>query len=275
MKIEDFTFVIVCFKSEDTIFNCLGNLPKDSKKIIIENSNNLNLKLSLESKYQNLECYLMNENVGYGKGNNFGAKKTSTKYVFILNPDVRLNGNTLENLIRIMKDEKFSIAAPYDKNQKKINFGGNKFLEVGELKGFAMIIKTADLIENPFDENFFLYLEEIDLCERFKKKGGRLLLINEPVDHLGGFSHGNRDDLEMEISRNWHWMWSKFYYNRKNYGYLISFVINLPTLINSYLKLIFYKIKKNKSKYLIYQVRFNGLLSSYLLKNSFYRPYKK
>ena len=107
------------------------------------------------------------------------------------------------------------------------------------------------------------------------KKGGRLLLINEPVDHLGGFSHGNRDDLEMEMSRNWHWMWSKFYYNRKNYGYLISFVINLPTLISSYLKLIFYKIKKNKSKYLIYQVRFNGLLSSYLLKNSFYRPYKK
>ena len=148
MKIEDFTFVIVCFKSEDTIFNCLDNLPKDSK-IIIENSNNINLKLSLESKYQNLECYLMNENVGYGKGNNFGAKKTSTKYVFILNPDVRLNENTLENLIRIMKDEKFSIAAPYDKNQKKINFGGNKFLEVGELKGFAMIIKTADLIENP------------------------------------------------------------------------------------------------------------------------------
>ena len=275
MKIEDFTFVIVCFKSEDTIFNCLDNLPKDSKKIIIENSKKINLKLSLESKYQNLECYLMNENVGYGKGNNFGAKKTSTKYVFILNPDVRLNENTLENLIRIMKDEKFSIAAPYDKNQKKINFGGNKFLEVGELKGFAMIIKTADLIENPFDENFFLYLEEIDLCERFKKKGGRLLLINEPVDHLGGFSHGNRDDLEMEMSRNWHWMWSKFYYNRKNYGYLISFVINLPTLISSYLKLIFYKIKKNKKKYLIYQVRFNGLLSSYLLKNSFYRPYKK
>ena len=67
MKIEDFTFVIVCFKSEDTIFNCLDNLPKDSKKIIIENSNNINLKLSLESKYQNLECYLMNENVGYGK----------------------------------------------------------------------------------------------------------------------------------------------------------------------------------------------------------------
>ncbi len=215
MKIDEFTFVIVSFRSENTIFNCLNNLPKDSKKIIIENSNNINLQLSLKSKYENLECYLMNENVGYGKGNNFGARKTSTKYIFILNPDVELKENTLQNLITILKDEKFSIAAPYDKREKGINFNGKSLLEVDELKGFAMIIKTSDLRENPFDENFFLYLEEIDLCDRLKKKGGRLLLINEEVDHLGGFSHGDRDDLEMEMSRNWHWMWSKFYYNKK------------------------------------------------------------
>ena len=274
MKIEDFTFVIVSFKSEDTIFNCLDNLPKDSKKIIIENSNNVNLKLSLESKYQNLKCYLMNENVGFGKGNNFGAKNTSTKYVFILNPDVKLKENTLENLIRIIKDEKFSIAAPFDINEQKINFAGNKFMEVSELKGFAMIIKTSDLIENPFDENFFLYLEEIDLCKRIKKRGGRLLLINEPVVHLGGFSHGNRNDLEMEMSRNWHWMWSRFYYNKKTYGYFISFFMNLPTLVGSLIKLIYYKSKKKKDKYLIYKMRFKGMLSSFLLKRSSYRPYK-
>ena len=99
-------------------------------------------------------------------------------------------------------------------------------------------------------------------------------MINEEVDHLGGFSHGDRDDLEMEMSRNWHWMWSKFYYNKKKKGYFISFTINLPILLNSLLKSIFYKLINNKNKYLIYKMRFDGMLNSYLLKKSFYRPYK-
>ena len=44
----------------------------------------------LEEKFSNLECYVMKDNLGYGKANNFGIKKSKTKYVFILNPDVIL-----------------------------------------------------------------------------------------------------------------------------------------------------------------------------------------
>ena len=48
METKDITFVIVTFKSENVIFDCIDLLPVDSKKIIIENSNNLDLKSSLE-----------------------------------------------------------------------------------------------------------------------------------------------------------------------------------------------------------------------------------
>ena len=41
---KDITFVIVTFESENIIKNCLNSLPKESKKIVIENSQNLNLK---------------------------------------------------------------------------------------------------------------------------------------------------------------------------------------------------------------------------------------
>tara|TARA_B100001175_G_scaffold203398_1_gene172656 strand:- start:5970 stop:6806 length:837 start_codon:yes stop_codon:yes gene_type:complete len=276
LKTEEFTFVITTFNSESTIFKCLENIPKQSKKIILENSNNKNLKNSLESRFDNLHFYLMNENLGFGKANNYGIKKTKTKYICILNPDVILEKNSLESIIEILKNEEFSIAAPINIDEiGKINFNKNNILDVKYVKGFAMIMKTSDAIKNLFDENIFLYLEEIDLCKRYKKKKNRIILVNVPVKHLGGLSHGNRDDLEMEKSRNWHWMWSKFYFNKKYYGYIFSSLVFLPSLISSMFKFFLYKFLGNQKKKLIYKMRFLGLINSYLLNSSFYRPYKK
>ena len=96
METKDITFIIVTFHSDNVIFECLKSLPKDSKKIIIENSQNSNLKNILEKKYNNLTCILSNENLGYGRANNIGIKLCETDYVFILNPDVRFEYSDLE-----------------------------------------------------------------------------------------------------------------------------------------------------------------------------------
>ena len=62
-----------------------------------------------------------------------------------------------------------------------------------------------------FDENFFIYLEEIDLCKRLRKNNKKIYLDKKVlVNHLGGSSHNKKIDFEMELSRNWHWMWSIF-----------------------------------------------------------------
>ena len=59
--------------------------------------------------------------------------------------------------------------------------------------------------------------------KNIRANNGRIILVNIKIKHDGGNSHGNRDDLEMEKSRNWHWMWSKFYYTKKHNGYFYSF----------------------------------------------------
>ena len=84
---DQITFVITTFKSEKVIFDCLSELPSISPKIIIENSGNNILKNDLENKFENLECFIMKENVGYGKANNIGISKSKTNYIFIVNPD--------------------------------------------------------------------------------------------------------------------------------------------------------------------------------------------
>ena len=274
MKKKDFTFVITTFNSEKIINNCLKNLPVDCKKIIIENSGNNLLKSELEKRYDNLDCFVMKENLGYGKANNFGIKKSQTKYIFILNPDVALPNEKFEKIINELKDESFAIASPVEKSNANI-LGSKKIFEVNEVKGFAMIIDREVALSTPFDENIFLYLEEIDMCNRVRENNGRILLVNIEIDHLGGASHGNKDDFEMEKSRNWHWMWSKFYYFHKNSNYIFALIKTLPNLFSSLFKYLVYEIVGERKKKIIYKMRILGLLSSYKLQKSYYRPYNK
>ena len=272
METKDITFVIVTFKSENVVFDCIDLLPTDSKKIIIENSNNYDLKNSLEQKYENLSCLLMKENLGYGKGNNIGINLSQTEKVFILNPDARFKISNLKKFLNIIRNENFVIAAPTPLEGSEIFKNNDNIKEVKYVKGFAMLLNKKYLRNSYFDENFFLYLEEIDLCKRVKNDGGRILLVSVPIIHFSALSHGDRFNLEMEKSRNWHWMWSKFYYQKKHYGYLMGLWSTLPNFISSILKFLFYSFIKNIDKKNIYRMRFLGLLNSYLLKKSHHRP---
>ncbi len=275
MKAEDITFVITTFKSESIIFDCINSLPESSPKIIVENSGNKLMKEELEKKYNNLSCFIMDSNLGYGRANNLGIKKSKTDYVFILNPDAKLPKNSLSKIIDIVKDQDFCIASPLESDKNNIKFNEKKFIDVDFVKGYAMLLNLKKINFGYFDEKIFLYLEEIDLCKRAINNNQRVLLLNVKIDHAGGFSHGSRDDIEMEKSRNWHWMWSKFYYNKKHFGYIIAFLKTTPNFLSSFVKVIFYFIFKNKLKQNIYSMRMLGLLASYLNKESYYRPFKK
>ena len=276
ISFDQITFVITTFKSEKVIFDCLSELPSVSPKIIIENSGNNILKTNLENKFQNLECFIMNENIGYGKANNFGISKSKTNYIFIINPDTLFSKKNLNLFLSKLEKENFSIASVLEDHDKRENtFNGNDVKEVNHVKGFAMLLNKENMFGKYFDENFFLYLEEIDLCWNVKKSGGRIILVNIRIKHKGGRSHGNKEDLEIEKSRNWHWMWSKFYFFKKHHGFLIAFIKTFPIFLSSFFKYVFYFFTLNNKKKNVYKMRLLGLLNSYLLRRSFFRPYSK
>ena len=273
---SNISFVITSFKSEENIYNCINSIPAKYEKIIIENSNDAELKKKLESKYQNLSCYLMKENLGYGKANNIGINYSKKKFIFIVNPDIVFPKDSLEKIFEILKNQEFSIAGLMENNNSKENalFKNKEWdaKEVDFVRGYAMILNREKMFNILFDENIFLYLEEIDLCQNIKNKNGKIKLLNIFVNHLGGKSHGNKFNFQMEKSRNWHWMWSLFYFNKKHKGYFYALILTLPKFLNSCFKFLFYALlfKKNKSE--IYKMRMLGLFNSYILKKSFYRP---
>jgi len=124
-----------------------------------------------------------------------------------------------------------------------------------------------------FDENFFLYFEEIDLCKRVKSINENIYLDPSiKIFHEEAKSVDPAFSFEVELNRNWHWMWSSFYFHKKYKGFFKSLIIVFPNLFSSIFKMFFYSITFNTKQRKIYYHRFSGLINSILGKNSWHRP---
>ena len=283
---QNLSVIIVSYKSEYVIENCINSIDNEIEIIVIDNSNNDILKKKIETKYKNVKCILSEKNLGMGAGNNLGIKNVNKDFVLILNPDVTLESNSISEIcIGSEKIDNFGIIAPLsNKDQypnyilkKGHNFDPVKPFKVQSVDGYAMILNLKKLKKidnfNFFDENFFLYLENEDLCKRLIEKDEDIYVIpKSKIDHLGGKAVDPKYKNEIEYLRNWHWMWSKFYFNKKHYGYATAVAKIFKNLISAKIKFFYYLITLNTFKRKIYQMRLLGLFCSMVGKNSYYRP---
>jgi len=284
---QNLTVIIVTFRSENVIHNCIQSIDSDIKVLVVDNSNSKELKENIENKYKNVSCILSEKNSGMGAGNNLGIKNIKTDFAFILNPDVILEPNSINNLIEeSQKLESFGIISPIEVNKdypnyklidsSKKNIDLKEPFKVKSVDGYSMLINLKRLNQIDdfyyFDEKFFMYLENDDFCKRLNNKNENIYIIpKSQIKHLGGQAVNNLYKTEVELSRNWHWAWSKFYYNKKHHGYIFALFNGLPDFISSFLKFLIYLIFNNKKKN-IYLNRSKGFLSALFGKSSSYRP---
>ena len=221
---------------------------------------------------------IFSENLGMGAGNNIGLKSCKTNYAYVLNPDTKFNKDTIPNLLETLNGiSDFTLASPLNDNKNFPNFkkkeketSKNKnFISVDSIDGFSMLFNLQKFKDKTyFDENFFLYLENDDLCLRVKKKKEFIYIItNSLINHKGSIS----SDDNLENLRNWHWMWSKFYYNKKHYGFFIALQKVFFNLLSALLKYFIFLILFKKKKRKIYEMRIKGIFNSAAGKKSWFR----
>ena len=153
-------------------------------------------------------------------------------------------------------------------------FDHGSTIPVDAVMGSALFVRGTAVKEvGNFDDRFFMYFEDIDLCKRLQKKNKKIYLISSiKVNHKGGSSSDESISEARELTRNWHWMWSSFIYHKKYKGFLISLLIILPKLISSILKTLLYILINDKKKKEIYYHRFSGLINAIIGRNSWHRP---
>ena len=229
---KEITIVFVSYYSKLKISKYLKQFNNIFKVIIVENSNDLSLRKEFK-KFKNISIIYNKKNLGFGASSNIGLKKIKTKYGLHLDLDTSFSNKSIFQLIdQANKLDDFIILGP---KIKKYNYKSRDFRKKNYLKnlnlmnfidGCCMLFNIKKLkVNGYFDEKFFLYFEEYDLFKRYLKKNEKIIMTNvASIYHVGRSSSDKKYNKEIEVNRNWHYMWSKFYFYKKHYNYFYAFI---------------------------------------------------
>ena len=239
----------------------LAFLKADSYQwIVVDNGSELDLSAQLPQA-----VYLrMRENLGFGRANNWGAEKATTPYLFFVNPDCEFVGDCVTPLLESLRYS--AVTAPLVFNTDgsvQLSFGpflsilneavqrlrtrfeksnwvqswirrqASKVFYPDYVSGCAFLIR-ADVFRGlgGFDENFFLYQEDVDLCKRVKDRKLQVSLVPDAhIMHARNRSMMNeREKVEVEYRK------SQIYYYRKHNSMLQNLLLRLYLTIKFILK---------------------------------------
>ena len=240
---NNLTIVIVTYNSEAIINNCLTNISFDKNEVFIVDNNSSDKTLEIvANNFPSVKIIKNNNNIGFGRANNIALAQTKNDFALILNVDAQITEEDIEKTIAIMlQNPDIAIAGGIVhncvvENNKIISFHPcPKNLE--QLKKeqpqeiyFNKFVTGAGMFLNMkimrkigfFDEGFFLYGEDNEICKRVVKKGFKTAIFNDTkLLHIGNSSSKITDAESTKIY--WHkFGWSKLYYTQKVHGIIVA-----------------------------------------------------
>jgi len=297
---NEVTIVICSFFSHEKLSKLISTIDSKFKILIIDNAREFSIK-NYYYNLSNVNYYIPEKDLGLPGSYNYALHNCSTKYIFITQPDVTLELSTIPKLYdAIKKYNNSAILASkvvydddqldtdyrllkFNKNNKIINIKKKyqNYFSYNEIKGdicVDAVTCTTMFINCEFikkiggwDDNFFMYCEDMDLCLRARINGYQIIKVSDSkVKHLGFSSHSEDNNESFDDKRNWHWSWSQIYFYRKHNSKYFFYKIVFKLVIISFIKLILYSlISKKKSR--PYLFKFYGGLVSLINFSSFYR----
>lgn len=249
------SIIIVSYNGRKLIHQCIQSVIANTKNvdyeiIIVDNASSDDSKKYVTLNFPEVRWIQSPQNLGFGKANNLGVKHAIGKYIFFLNPDTIIKNNAIAFFIDFLSrqnDEKIGIIGGYllDNDNKLNSYAGDiitcidpiKDLFKGIFKNIFSKTTNPNIIESVgyvcgadlfmtkslfneiggFDENFFMYCEEVDLQKRILETGRKNLIIPGPqIIHLEG---GGKYKVQGISTRRFcMWMDSKRYYTRKHFS---------------------------------------------------------
>lgn len=241
--------------------------------IVVDNSSNDGSAEIVNEKYPHVILIRNATNLGFGKANNIGMKQSRGRYICLLNSDVRVLPNCLQNLVNFMEQNKsIGISSPLtlspnmsiqDTCRKLPNLWNNvcdllylnklfpksdslsgehmmffdhrSTRKVEGLAGCCLMIRKAALDRvGLFDEQFFIYFEETDLCKRFGQAGWDIVFYPDAsiVHHHG--ASASKDPLRFSGKQ----IKSQVKYWKKHHSKIVVTIFLFILLIHNGVRLI-------------------------------------
>ncbi len=213
-----------------SISDTYGNL----EIIVVDNGSKKDLSTVWEANYPKVNFIRSEENLGFAGGNNLGLKSATGDYLFFVNNDTEFTAGLIEKLVEVMNANPLvgmiSPKIKYFSDKSLIQYAGytpmnyytcrNSCIGLREkdsgqyghitgptayCHGAAMMVRKGAIEKaGPMNENFFLYYEEVDWCERIKRAGFEAWICTDAVIyHKESISVGKKSKLkEYFMNRN-------------------------------------------------------------------------
>lgn len=214
------TIVVVTYNSADVLGDCLAAISLHAPGVptlVVDNASDDESAETAEGAPL-VTVIRSAENEGFSRANNRALRTIETEFALILNPDARLTASSLPRLLaaadRLPDAVAFGPRTVHADGQPQVSFGPDLTLvseyrqrqlvrgvksghpralealrvksahehEVDWVSGSCMLLRmTAMRAVGFFDERYFLYEEDADLCLRLRKAGGKVLFVPEAL----------------------------------------------------------------------------------------------
>lgn len=233
---NDCTVVIVTYNSAHCLANLLGSSLSGERIIFVDNASEDGTPQAIAEAFPNASLIQQTHNVGFGAANNAALREVSTRYALLLNPDCILEEGVVSQLVEAGSHfPTAAIIAPCltrgnGKIELSYRWPHKRWLPrgpeasgpccVGFVSGAAMLLNMEEMRAiGFFDETFFLYYEDEDLCLRaFEKKKQIIVVPDVRLVHLSRGSAKGRNPMRSEFLRGFHHVQSKLTFEHKHYG---------------------------------------------------------
>ena len=237
------SIIIVNFRSDQYLKKCIASLYNFEKNILWEvlivNNDKDAILGEIKEGFSETKIINAGENLGFGKAANLGAKEATGEILFFLNPDSELSEDIFTKIIQeFEKDFQIAVISPkildvfgekqawiYGKRKNILQLFKNNLKkqaeadcaekkEVAWVSGAGMFVRKNDFEKiGGFDGKFFMYFEDLDLCQRMQEGGKKIIYFPEvKIRHVGSGSQ-----IE-EKERKKQYYISQDYYFQKHYG---------------------------------------------------------
>lgn len=214
------TIVVVTHNSADVLADCLAaiELHAPGCRVLVVDNASTDASVAVARAAPLATVMASSENEGFSKGNNRGLRTIETEFALILNPDARLTSSTIPQLLAAAdRDTGAVVLGPktvYEDGRPQVSFGpdltllseyrqrrlvkGVKSGDAGAIEQFNRVIAsdhTVDWVSGScmllrmsaaravgfFDERYFLYEEDADLCLRLRQASGKVMFVAQAV----------------------------------------------------------------------------------------------
>lgn len=283
------SLIILTYNSSSYIEDLLSELTKIYKKqlnegrleIIVADNDS---KDDTEKKIKNFEnaSFIQNgENAGYAKGNNLASKKAKGEILIFLNPDTKIVAGDIFEMLSVFTDERVGVVGGkiLSSGRKQelscgktyswfnclllslgleesfgVRFAPEKTQDVDFVAGTFLAIRK-DLFESlkGFDEHYFMYVEDADLCFRVKREGRRVVFSPEAtIQHVGQGS-SNRAFAIVNIYKG------LLYFQKKHMGKISYNIVKFLLSLKAIILVLLGKISNNQYLAATYEEAFKAI----------------